>query len=248
MNPLMIDNSTETKSPIIVALDYNNEHDVLNFISKVSPSVCRLKVGKELFTACGPKIVEKLVLSGYDVFLDLKFHDIPNTVYNACKVASELGVWMLNVHCSGGKKMMSDAVHAINDSTHKPLLIGVTILTSMSQDDFNEIGGHGELKTYVTNLAKLAHSSGLDGVVCSALEASIIKQNTANNFLTVTPGIRLQHNDKDVPTMKDDQTRIMHPIDAIQNKADYLVIGRPITQAIDPYSTLLTIISEIKES
>ena len=241
MNPLMLDNAVQFKSQVIVALDYNNELDVINFVSKIDPSLCRLKVGKELFTACGRKLVEKLILSGYDVFLDLKFHDIPNTVYSACKVASNIGVWMLNIHCSGGSKMMQMAANAVNESTHKPLLIGVTVLTSMSQADFSEIGGGCTIAEQVIKLAKLAYTSGLNGVVCSALEASLIKQNTHNDFLTVTPGMRLQQN------ISDDQTRIMLPREAIKNHADFLVIGRPITQALNPYETLLGILQNIRE-
>ncbi len=239
MNPLMTDNSPTTHSPIIVALDYNNEKDVLNFITQIDPTLCRIKIGKELFTACGPKLVEKLVVSGYDVFLDLKFHDIPNTVYNACKMASELGVWMMNVHASGGSKMLHMAHEAINESTHKPLLIGVTVLTSMDNTDLHEIGITDSLENHVVNLAKLAFACQLDGVVCSAHEAPAIKSNTSTEFLTVSPGIRLTHN------LADDQTRIMTPKMAMQNQVDYMVIGRPITQATNPHEVLTNIINMI---
>ncbi|MFN8769901.1 MAG: orotidine-5'-phosphate decarboxylase [Neisseriaceae bacterium] len=237
MNPLIIDTTINTHSPIIVALDYNNEHDVMNFVAKIDPSLCRLKVGKELFTSCGPKLVEKLVISGYDVFLDLKFHDIPNTVYKACKAASQLGIWMLNVHISGGSEMLKSAKQAIDESLNKPLLIGVTVLTSHGQEVLHEIGIHDNLESHVVKLAKLAFNNQLDGVVCSALESKIIKANTADTFLTITPGIRLTTN------KTDDQTRIVTPKQAlVDHKVDYMVIGRPITQAEDPY----TVLNEIK--
>ena len=230
----MLDYSTTTyNSPIIVALDYNNESDVMQFIAKLEPNLCKLKVGKELFTSCGPKLIEKLIVSGFDVFLDLKFHDIPNTVYKACKVATDLGVWMLNVHISGGQKMLEMARMAINESTHKPLLIGVTVLTSMNQHDLQQVGINIDLQTHVKNLAKLAYTCGLDGVVCSAHEAQFIKNVTHQNFLTICPGIRLDNS----PT--DDQQRIMTVTQALNNHADFLVIGRPITQSINPYKTLL---------
>lgn len=242
MNPLITDNSLDTRSPIIVALDYNNEKDVLNFITQISPDLCKLKVGKELFTACGPKLVEKLVISGYDVFLDLKFHDIPNTVYNACKVATDLGVWMMNVHTSGGSKMLNmarEAVNSSNNSQYKPLLIGVTVLTSMDSDDLKEIGVNEPLEVHVNNLARLAFNAELDGVVCSAHEASSIKAHTSPSFLTVSPGIRL------IDNIADDQTRIMTPKKAQENQVDYMVIGRPITKANNPYEVLTQIVNDI---
>lgn len=240
MNPLMLDNANIKNSPIIVALDYNNEYSVMEFIAKIDPALCKVKVGKELFTSCGPKLIEKLVLSGYDVFLDLKFHDIPNTVYKACEAAASLGVWMLNVHTSGGSKMLNMAKQAINESNHKPLLIGVTVLTSMAQYDLTELGISDNLEDHVIRLAKLGFSAGLDGVVCSALESTTIKQNTSDNFLTVTPGIRL------TVDKTDDQTRIVTPIQAInQHQVDYMVIGRPITQAQNPYETITEILGSL---
>lgn len=239
MNPLQIDNILYADSPIIIALDYTNEQDVMNLVKQLDPSLCKLKIGKELFTACGPKLVEKLVVSGYKVFLDLKFHDIPNTVHKACIQAANLGVWMINVHASGGQKMMEQAKLGIESTGCNAKLIAVTILTSMSEEELPSIGITDDLNTHITKLAKLTYQSGLDGVVCSANEARLIKTNTHSDFLTITPGIRLTL-DK-----TDDQTRIMTPKMAVDNLADYLVIGRPITQATDPYQQLINIINNI---
>jgi len=243
MNPLIVDNYIHnSNSPIIVGLDFNNEAQVMDLVKRLDPNLCKLKIGKELFTSLGPKIVEKLAVSGFDVFLDLKFHDIPNTVYKACIAAANLGVWMLNVHASGGSEMLDAARKAINDSAHKPLLIGVTILTSMDQHNLHQIGITDSLNNQIIRLAKLCHNAKLDGVVCSAMEAKQIKDATASEFLTITPGIRLT-NDK-----TDDQTRIMTPVAAINNMADYLVIGRPITQAVNPHEVLLDILTDIHTS
>jgi orotidine-5'-phosphate decarboxylase len=230
---------TPHNSPIIVALDYDNENSVMQLVTQLEPSLCKLKVGKELFTSCGPSIIEKLIISGFDVFLDLKFHDIPNTVYKACKAAANLGVWMLNVHVSGGQKMLEMAKMAIEESAHKPLLIGVTILTSMNQNDLHNNGINVNLNTHIVNLSQMAYNAGLDGVVCSAHEAQIIKNATSSNFLTVCPGIRLNN------SSIDDQQRIMTVKEALNNHADFLVIGRPITGAADPYKTLLEIIKRL---
>lgn len=224
-----------TTSKIIVALDFNDLEQVLHFVEQIQPSECRLKVGKELFTAYGPQIVRELHARGFEVFLDLKFHDIPNTVYKAIRVAADLGVWMVNVHASGGREMLVKARQAIQDSQHKPLLIAVTILTSLSDAEVAEIGYSRSLTEQTLYLAQLSHACGIDGVVCSAHEAAAIKQVTNAKFLTVTPGIRLSA-DK-----TDDQTRIMTPVQAIASGADYLVIGRPITQADVPAATLRTI-------
>lgn len=242
MNPLILDLNPSFKSPIVVALDFNDESSALSLIKYLDPSLCKLKVGKELFTATGPQFIEKLVISGYDVFLDLKFHDIPNTVHKACKVAANLGVWMLNVHASGGEKMLMAARDAIEESLHKPLLIGVTILTSMNEADMQKIGVTTGINSQIKRLAQLSYSCGLDGVVCSAIEAKAIKEYTHANFITVTPGIRLPSN------KLDDQEQIMTPQDALNNLADYLVIGRPITQALQPRETLLNILSELKKT
>ena len=224
-----------TTSKIIVALDFNDLEQVLHFVEQIQPSECRLKVGKELFTAYGPQIVRELHARGFEVFLDLKFHDIPNTVYKAIRVAADLGVWMVNVHASGGREMLVKARQAIQDSQHKPLLIAVTILTSLSDADVVEIGYSRSLTEQTLYLAQLSYACGIDGVVCSAHESTAIKQNTNAKFLTVTPGIRLSA-DK-----TDDQTRIMTPVQAIASGADYLVIGRPITQALTPATTLRAI-------
>lgn len=239
MNPLVFDALPKYNSPIIVALDYDNEKDVMSLITKLSPDLCKLKVGKELFTACGPKLVEKLVISGYQVFLDLKFHDIPNTVYKACKVASNLGIWMLNVHASGGKEMLEMAKQGVKDAWHQPLLIAVTTLTSMSQQNLTQIGIYNDINTHTIGLAKLAANANLDGVVCSAHEASLIKHNLAPEFLTISPGIRL------TKEITDDQKRIMTPVEAIQKHVDYLVIGRPVTQAANPYLQLTNILLDL---
>lgn len=226
-------------SKVIVALDFNSLEDVRTFVSTVNPQDCRLKVGKELFTAYGPEIIRELHKLGFEVFLDLKFHDIPNTVYKAIRVAADLGVWMVNVHASGGREMLLKAKEAINDSINKPLLIAVTILTSLSSEAVAEIGYARELTEQTVHLAKLSYECGLDGVVCSAHEARFIKLSTNHEFLTVTPGIRLSD------SKSDDQTRIMTPARAIASGADYLVIGRPITQSENPQQTLDTINSSL---
>lgn len=220
---------------IIVALDYADPQDALNLVNQLDPSMCRLKVGKELFTAAGPQFVEKLTHANFGVFLDLKFHDIPNTVAKACAAASNLGVWMLNVHASGGMEMMQAARQAIDSGSHQPLLIAVTVLTSMTQVTLQQIGIHTELATHVLNLAKLTQQSGLDGVVCSALEAKMLRSHLGNDFCLVTPGIR------PVNASQDDQSRIVTPNEALSLGASYLVIGRPITRATDPLAALSAI-------
>jgi orotidine-5'-phosphate decarboxylase len=226
---------------IIVALDFNDIDAVMNFVATITPDECRLKVGKELFTAYGPQIIRELHSRGFEVFLDLKFHDIPNTVYKAIKVAASLGVWMVNVHASGGREMLLHARQAIEDSEHKPLLIAVTILTSMSAASVAEIGYADSLENQVLRLAKLSYECGLDGVVCSAHEAQRIKGATAEQFMTITPGIRL------ADSKADDQTRIMTPKVAVASGADYLVIGRPITQADNPSVVLKLINTELTD-
>lgn len=225
---------------IIVALDFDNQEQVFDLVNKLNPADCYLKIGKELFTLYGPAIVDSLQQRGFEIFLDLKFHDIPNTVYKAVKAAASLGVWLVNVHASGGREMLNAARQAILDSDHKPLLIAVTILTSLSAEAVAEIGYSRPLTKQAIHLAQLAHDCKMDGVVCSALEANSIKAATANDFLTITPGIRLAE-DK-----ADDQTRIMTPTKAIANGADYLVIGRPITQSAAPLATLSEINNSLK--
>lgn len=211
---------------IIVALDYSSASDALQLVNKLEPALCRLKVGKELFTAAGPQFVEKLMTQGYDVFLDLKFHDIPNTVAKACAAAAGLGVWMINVHALGGRKMLMAAREAISSSPTR--LIAVTLLTSMDQDDLTDIGLQGTPEQIVGRLAQLTKDCGLDGVVCSALEAKRLRQQLGDDFCLVTPGIR------PADGQSDDQKRVTTPQQAILNGAHYLVIGRPITQAGDP--------------
>jgi len=223
---------------IIVALDFPSTEQALLLVSKLDPSLCRVKIGKELFTVAGPTIVEKLVNKGFDIFLDLKFHDIPNTVANACKAAADLGVWMINVHALGGKKMLVAAREALPLGRIK--LIAVTLLTSIGPEDLESIGLDNEPRNVVQKLASLTHSCGLDGVVCSPLEASQLRQTMGTDFCLVTPGIR------PIDTSTDDQNRIATPQMAIQNGADYLVIGRPITQAADPLLMLHRLNQEIE--
>ncbi len=225
-------------SPIVIALDFKDKTSTLNLVNQLQPDLCRLKVGKELFVRCGPDLVKELIDKGFDIFLDLKFHDIPNTVAAACQAAADLGVWMVNVHASGGRKMMQAAREAIAGSSHQPLLIGVTVLTSLSREDIAEIGLDIEPQQQVLRLAKLAKDSGLDGVVCSPLEAALLKQQVAEDFCLVTPGIRPAGSDTG------DQQRIMTPAKALQAGSDYLVIGRPITASSDPLKSLQEIIAE----
>ena len=228
-----------SKSRIIVPLDFNTAEQALELIEKLQPDLCRLKVGKELFTKAGPDLVEKLIAKGFDIFLDLKFHDIPTTVAKACAVAADLGVWMANVHASGGSEMMSLAREEIEKKSHRPLLIGVTILTSMNQDALIELGIQCSVEEQVMRLAQLACDAGLDGVVCSAHEVKMLRDNLDKEFKLVTPGIRPGGSDND------DQKRVMTPGQAINAGSDFLVIGRPITQAIDPIQALKDISEEI---
>jgi orotidine-5'-phosphate decarboxylase len=208
-------------------------------VQRLSPALCRLKVGKELFTAGGPRLVEGLVQAGYDVFLDLKYHDIPNTVAQACRAAAGLGVWMLNVHALGGRAMMEAARDAVCVAARRPLLIAVTILTSHGADDLAQIGLEGTPRTAAERLAKLAHDSGLDGVVCAAQEAPALRAAHGERFVLVTPGIRT------AADAADDQKRIATPVEAVRNGASYLVIGRPVTRAQDPVAVLSSINREI---
>ncbi|MCS5594842.1 MAG: orotidine-5'-phosphate decarboxylase [Porticoccaceae bacterium] len=226
---------TSVSPKVIVALDYDNQHDALALAAQLDPTQCRLKVGKELFTIAGPAVVEQLVSNEFDVFLDLKFHDIPNTVAKAVAAAADLGVWMANVHASGGRRMMRSAKQALEEKGSNMMLIGVTVLTSMDDTDLEEIGIQRSPSDQVLHLAKLAKDSGLDGVVCSAQEASSLKAGLGQDFQLVTPGIRLDG------SAADDQRRIVTPVDAVAMGSDYLVIGRPITQAADPLKTLLDI-------
>lgn len=225
---------------IIVALDYADAASALNLVQALDPKRCKLKVGKELFTAAGPQLVEKLVAREFAVFLDLKFHDIPNTVAKACEAASRLGVWMLNVHASGGREMMIAAREGVNKSGSNALLIAVTVLTSMDQAALKQIGVDNTLENHVLNLAKLAQRAGLDGVVCSAKETSLLRKYLGQDFCLVTPGIRPAN------VNQNDQSRVVTPAEALRMGASYLVIGRPITQAPDPLAALEAINQEIQ--
>ena len=228
------------ENKIIVALDFDSSSRALNFVDNLDPKLCRLKIGKELFTAAGPNLVEAMIEKEFDVFLDLKFHDIPNTVASAVQVAADLGVWMLNVHISGGSTMMQSAKDAIlSHRDRKPILIGVTVLTSISSTELLEIGIDNNLKDHVVKLAKLAYQSGLDGVVCSAEEAKLLRNSMPADFILVTPGIRREQD------AAGDQKRVITPSQAIRNGSDYLVVGRPITQAASPSAALAAFNSEI---
>ena len=224
---------------VIVALDFSDQTQAIEFSRKVTPSQCRLKVGKELFTSAGPALVEELVGNGYDIFLDLKFHDIPNTVRQACSVAAKLGVWMLNVHALGGAAMMQAAREGIEIVAQRPFLIAVTVLTSMSASDLRDLGITTPLPQFVDQLAQNAISSGLDGVVCSAQETSALRACIGDSALLVTPGIRPDW------ASTDDQQRIVTPQQALADGASYLVIGRPITQHKDPAQALEMITASI---
>lgn len=224
-------------SRIIVALDFSDQGTALNFAATLDSRLCRIKVGKELFTLAGPQLIEKLMRLGFDVFLDLKFHDIPNTVAAACSVASSLGVWMINVHALGGSKMLLAARQALDGKRTR--LIAVTLLTSMNHDDLSELGISGSPEIIVQRLALLAQRCGLDGVVCSALEAASLREKAGKDFWLVTPGIRSSNDNRD------DQARIATPTMAIRNGASYLVIGRPITRSPDPLKALQRFNDEI---
>lgn len=221
---------------VIVALDYENQVDALDFVDNIDPASCRLKVGKEMFTLFGPDFVRALHQRGFSVFLDLKFHDIPNTCSKAVRAAAELGVWMTNVHASGGERMMAASREILEPyGKDRPLLIAVTVLTSMEQSDLTGIGLNVNPQNQVKRLATLTKNSGLDGVVCSAQESQVLKQELGKDFKLITPGIRPAGSDAG------DQRRIMTPYDAVQAGSDYLVIGRPITQSLNPNQVLIDI-------
>ena len=224
---------------IIVALDFPDANGAVAFSQRLDPKQCRVKVGKELYTAAGPALVEQLQRAGFGVFLDLKFHDIPNTVAGACAAAAQLGVWMINVHALGGRPMMEAAREAVAKAAKRPKLLAVTLLTSMSAADMADVGMSGGPPDAVARLARLARSAGLDGVVCSAQEAAGLRRQCGKDFLLVTPGIR------PAEAGQDDQQRVATPRAAIADGADYLVIGRPITRAPDPLAALRAIQAEI---
>ncbi|HHO9740837.1 TPA: orotidine-5'-phosphate decarboxylase [Escherichia coli] len=232
-----------TSSPVVVALDYNNRDAALAFVDKIDPRDCRLKVGKEMFTLFGPQFVRELQERGFDIFLDLKFHDIPNTAAHAVAAAADLGVWMVNVHASGGARMMAAAREALVPfGKDAPLLIAVTVLTSMESSDLSDLGVTLSPADYAERLATLTQKCGLDGVVCSAQEAVRFKQAFGQDFKLVTPGIRPLGSDAG------DQRRIMTPEQALAAGVDYMVIGRPVTQSADPAQTLKAINVSLQRS
>ena len=227
------------ESKIIVALDFPQQVSAMVLVDQLDPRLCRLKVGKELFTAAGPSFVKLLVAKGFDVFLDLKFHDIPNTVAKAVIAVADLGVWMTNVHASGGSRMMRAAKQALVERRSDMLLIGVTVLTSMEDEDLAEVSVERSVDDQVLHLATLAKEANLDGVVCSAQEARLLKSTFGGTFNLVTPGVRL------AGAGADDQRRVTTPVEAVSLGSDYLVIGRPITQSPDPLATLKQINASI---
>ena len=226
---------------IIVALDVSNKADLNALVSQLPTDLCRVKIGKELYTALGPESVEICHRAGHEVFLDLKFHDIPNTCAMAVRAAARLGVWMTNVHCSGGHAMLEAACSILVEESHRPLLIGVTVLTSFDAETLRSIGVSRALNEQVLALARMAQNAGLDGVVCSAHEASSLKTLCGQSFTLVTPGIRPHW------ASADDQSRIVTPSQALDAGSDYLVIGRPVTQAKDPADALARIVAEIAQ-
>lgn len=229
-------------SPIIVALDYDTKEEALLMARQLSPQLCRLKVATTLYTRYGPSIIEALQSLGFDIFLDLKFHDIPQQVFGACRQAARMGVWMLTIHCAGGEEMMvaaRDAVKAGASATDRPLVVGVTVLTSLSTEDLSQVGISNNIISTVEKMAELAHFSGIDGVVSSAAEAKVIREKIGHEFLSVTPGIRL------IDDANDDQKRVMTPEKAIKMGSDYLVIGRSITRSPHPAETVETILTNI---
>ena len=230
---------SELGAPIIVALDYAQAETALALARRLDPARCRLKVGKQLFTREGPEVVVRLRELGFEIFLDLKFHDIPNTIAGACRAVAELGAWMINVHASGGRRMLEAARESVDSVAKPPLLIAVTLLTSLDGADLLDIGVVGQPVEQVTRLARLAHGCGLDGVVCSPTELQALAGAVPQEFLRVTPGVR--------PAGKDDgdQKRVATPARAIADGAHYLVIGRPITQAADPAAALAGIEAQI---
>ncbi|MBK8958509.1 MAG: orotidine-5'-phosphate decarboxylase [Proteobacteria bacterium] len=230
---------TDQDKPLIVALDYADAGAALALADQLDPAQCRVKVGKELFTRAGPEVVRKLVTRGFAVFLDLKFHDIPNTVAGACRAAADLGVWMMNVHAAGGEAMMRAARTALGDDAQRPLLIAVTVLTSFDEPTLHGVGVAGTIAAQVSRLAALTEAAGLDGVVCSPLEIAQLRAERGAAFKLVTPGVR------PASSGVDDQVRVATPGAAIGAGASFLVVGRPVTQAPDPLAALAAINAEI---
>ena len=233
--------SFENSKKVLIALDYDDQETALAFVKQLSPDTCRLKVGKEMFTYFGPEFVKELIELGFDVFLDLKFHDIPNTVAKAVTAAAKMGVWMVNVHASGGYEMMHKAKLALEEfGDRAPILIAVTVLTSMDEPELKRLGINKSPQEQGIYLAKLAKEAGLDGVVCSAQEANVLKAELGEHFKLVTPGIRPEGSEAG------DQKRIMTPKQAIEAGSDYLVVGRPITKAANPVKALQDVNESIK--
>lgn len=227
---------------VIVALDYPAAQPALALLGRLKAQDCRIKIGKELFTAAGPDLVRRVVDAGFEVFLDLKFHDIPHTVAQACAAAAKLGVWMMNVHALGGEAMLRSAREALQNESNRPKLIAVTVLTSLSDADLQSMGFKLGVEATVNRLAQNAAEAGLDGVVCSAREAGILRDARGKDFILVTPGVR------PAGSSSDDQQRVVTPVDALRAGAHYLVIGRPITAAADPVRALAEINDSIYEA
>lgn len=225
-------NNTKTTPRIIIALDDGDMHQIQQLLQHLPPERCNIKIGKALFTRFGPAFVEKLVATGYKVFLDLKYHDIPQQVFNACRAAADLNVWMLTIHASGGSRMIAAAREALAKSSHSPLLVAVTVLTSLNDQDLEQLGVSSTVEQQVLRLGKLALNHGADGLVCSPNEVMLIREQLSQQCCLVTPGIR------PADSARDDQQRTLTPQQAIAAGSDYLVIGRPITQAADPLSAL----------
>lgn len=233
--------SNTVSSPLIVAMDFDSPDDCIALAKRLQPKQCRLKIGKELFTVAGPKMIEQLASLGFEIFLDLKFHDIPNTVAKAVTAAANLGVWMVNIHALGGLRMMNAAREALDKvQGNRPLLIGVTILTSLTAEDLKGVGFELDSTSHVLRLASLANQAGMDGVVCSAHEAPELKAELGQSFLLVTPGIRLSD------SASDDQKRVMTPKAALAAGSNFLVVGRPITQALDPVLICQQILQDVQ--
>ncbi len=230
------------ESPVIVALDYADSRSALEFVEQLDPTSCRVKVGKELFTRSGPEVVKSLQQRGFEVFLDLKFHDIPNTVAGAVRAAAEMNVWMVNVHASGGRRMLDAARAALTDFDRPPLLIAVTVLTSMAAPDLEETGVTATPADQVSRLAKLTSEAGLDGVVCSGKEAPLLRARYGEGFKLVTPGIRLAGDDPG------DQRRVLTPVAAMDAGSSYLVIGRSVTASADPAALVRSVLEELAVS
>jgi orotidine-5'-phosphate decarboxylase len=229
-------------SRVIVALDFPEASRVLSLVDQFEPADCRLKVGSELFAAAGPRLVEQLRARGFEIFLDLKFHDIPNTVQRACAVARDLGVWMLTVHAAGGRRMVEAAADALGGGSTPPLLVAVTVLTSLEDRDLADIGLRENALAWVDRLGRLAVEAGADGLVCSAREVGGLRASLGPAKVLVTPGIR------PAGFAPGDQRRVLTPGEAVRAGADLLVVGRPVAQSDDPRSTLLAICSDISDA